>query len=780
MYQFSVHIQDPDHGFTHALEELEQQISSLPTDRLLFRVYSTVFSGETLSDLISALYERFLGSRIVCCTVGSGVQEYAYQNGIIISAEVFERQDSRAEVRSYELANSTDQAVAAEIVQFVQENPWVKAVEICRTVHDMNTTDFCEKLSELPKDVIVFGGLVCAEYMSIEGSKSYIADQSGWGSRSGMIAVYYGGSDLHVKTYKMSGWKPIDKPFTVTKAEKNIIMEIDNAPAHELFKRYLDIDPDDAFALNVLEFPFLSQDQNHSVVRNVFSLTPDGGLVVAYDVNVGTKLRLCYADAESVVEDIHTVSRELMQFTPDVISIVSCVTRSMIWQMKEYMPELQGFQPVAPCHGYLSHGELLREDGVLNHHNTILIAAAFREGDIKDVSYPEASLNATSQIPLTVRLSTFISRVTDELKEMYSEVEQAATTDALTKIGNRYLFDAVVKSVSANMAHANTKYLLMFDLNELKYINDTFGHNEGDRLIKAAADTISGVFSQYGQCFRIGGDEFAVIADFENDAMLQHVLNELNETLRVYNSTAPFTLSMAVGYAALVNAQGKLLPDSDWKMAADINMYKDKERFHAVKFGLLSQDMADFIFRIISLIDNKNSASAHHSMRVQRMALMIAKSMQLEEMLIKRVNLGAYLHDIGKLGISDTILAKTEPLSDEERLLLRRKPAIGRRLLMTSEETKEVADIIYACYECWDGSGYPEGLSGNDIPLEARIIAVAEFIDLALHDRYGLAALSTEECIKQLREKSGSMFDPAVVSVALSNFEEITKGDVTI
>lgn len=780
MYQFSVQIQDPDRGFAHALEELKQHGAMLPPDRLLFHIYSTVFSKQTLSDVISALYEQFRGCQIVCCTVGSGIQEHEYQKGIVISAEVFEHPDSRAEVRSYELTNSTDQAVAAEIVRFVQDNPWVKAVEICRTVHDMNTTDFCEMISELPKDVVVFGGLVCAEYMSIEGSKSYIADQSGRGSRSRMTAVYYGGSDLHVKTYKMSGWKPIDKPFTVTKAEKNIIKEIDNAPAHELYKRYLDIDPDDAFVLNVLEFPFLSQDQNHSVVRNVFSLTPDGGLVVAYDVNVGTKLRLCYADAESVIEDIHTVSKELMQFTPDVVSIVSCVTRSMIWQMKEYMPELQGFRQVAPCHGYLSHGELLREDGVLNHHNTILIAAAFREGAVKDVSYPETSLNATSRIPLTVRLSTFISRVTDELLDMYSEVEQVANTDALTKIGNRYLFDAIVKSVSADIAHANTKYLLMFDLNELKYINDTFGHNEGDVLIKAAAGTIANAFSQYGQCFRIGGDEFAVIADFKNDAILQKALDDFYESLRVYNSKAPFTLSMAVGYAPLVNAQGKLLPDSDWKMAADINMYKDKERFHTIRFGLLSQDMTDFIFRIISLIDNKNSASAHHSMRVQRIAVAIAKSMRLEDTVIKRINLGAYLHDIGKLGISDTILAKTEPLTEEERLLIQRKPALGRRLLMTSEETKEVADIVYACYECWDGSGYPEGLSGNDIPLEARIIAVAEYIDLALHDRYGLALQSTDACIGQLQENAGSMFDPAVVSAVLSNFEEIIKGDSTV
>lgn len=777
MYQFSVQIQDGDHRFTHVLDELKQRLSALRPDRLLFHIYSSLFSKQTLSELINAVNGQFHGCQIVCCTVSNGVLEHEYRDGILLSVQVFERQDSRAEVHSYDLSGSTDQAVADEILQFVRENPWVKAIELYRTVHDFHTNDLCETLSGLPDDIVVFGGIICAE--QIGGHLSYLADQTDRITEQGVIAVYYGGSDLHIKAYKMSGWKPIDKSFTVTKADGNVIKEIDGAPAYDLYKRYLDIDPDDSFAMNVLEFPLLSQDQNHSVVRNVFSFTPEGGLTVAYGVNVGTKLKICYADAESVVEDIHTASKEIMQFTPDVVSVVSCITRSIIWQMKDYMPELQGFQPIAPCHGYLSHGELLREGGVLNHHNTILIAAAFREGELKEVSYPETSLSSGSKIPLTVRLSTFISRVTDELKDMYAEVKQVATTDALTQIGNRYLFDDIVSTVSADIAHAHTKYLFMFDLNDLKYFNDTFGHNEGDVLIKAAADTISCVFSKYGQCFRIGGDEFAVIADFESDDALQHALNEFYESLRTYNGKSLYTLSMAVGYAALVNAQGKPLSGSDWKMVADINMYRDKTKFHIIKSNLVSSNTSDFIFRIISLIDNKNSASAYHSMRVQRIAVMIAKLMQLENPVMERVNLGAYVHDIGKIGIPDAILTKTDPLSEEERFVLQRKPAIGRRLLMTSEETKDVADLVYACYEHWDGSGYPEGLSGTDIPLESRIIAVAEFIDITIHDRYGMEAQSVEKCLTELQSRSGSVFDPTVVSVVQSNFDEIIKGDMT-
>lgn len=778
MYQFSVQVQDNDRGFARTLDDLKRQLSALPADRLLFHIYSRVFSQQVLAELIAALREAFCGSQIVCCTVSGGVRDYEYQQGVVISAQVFERPDSRAEVRSYGLADGGDKAVADQIVRFVRENAWVKAVEIYRTVHDMNTTDLCETLSGLPEDVAVFGGIVCSEV--IGGFVSYVADQSGRLMDRGLIAVYYGGSDLHIQLHRMSGWKPIDKSFTVTKAENNVIKEIDGAPAIDIYKRYLDISPDDYFKMNVLEFPLLSQDQGHLVVRNVFTFDEDGGFTVAYDVNVGTKLKICYADAASVVEDIHAVSRELMQFTPDVVSVVSCITRSIIWRMKEYMPELQGFRSVAPCHGYLSHGELIREDGVLNHHNTILVAAAFREGERRDVSYSEMPQSTTSTIPLAARLSTFISRVTDELKDMYSEVEQAATTDALTKIGNRYLFDDVVRSVSADPLHAKTKYLVMFDLNGLKFVNDTFGHNEGDTLIRSAAETIAGAFSPHGQCFRIGGDEFAAIADFESDAALQEVMQALYAGIRAYNSAAPYALSMAVGYAALVNDQGKMLSGSDWKMAADINMYLDKTRFHAVKSSLLGQNMSEFITCVMAVMDNKHPVTAYHSVRVQRMAVMIAKLMQLDDAVIDRVSLGAYLHDIGRIGIPDAILTKTEGLSDDERLLLRQKPIIGRRILIASEETKRVAEIVYTCDERWDGLGYPEGLSGKDIPLESRIVAVTDFVDTALHDGYGHTALPAEECIRQLRENAGSMFDPDVVSVVLANFSDMIRGDAAL
>ena len=141
------------------------------------------------------------------------------------------------------------------------------------------------------------------------------------------------------------------------------------------------------------------------------------------------------------------------------------------------------------------------------------------------------------------------------------------------------------------------------------------------------------------------------------------------------------------------------------------------------------------------------------------------------------MSLAAYLHDIGRIGIPDAILTETRALTDEERLLLRQKPVIGRRLLGTCQETKPLADSVYAVDERWDGGGFPGSLSGEEIPLEARVIAVADFIDTALHEGYGRAALPAQECIAQLRENSGAMLDPEVVSAALTNFAAIIKGD---
>ena len=778
MFQVSVQIQDYDREFARALGELERKLSGVPAGRLLFHVYSTVFSKKTLSALIAALGERFVGCQVVCCTVSGAVMDHDYRPGIVIAAKAFDLDSSRATVRMYELATGGDREVAGEIACFVRENPWVKAVELHRTRHSMNTAGLCEALTDLPQDITVFGGIVCSE--DIMYSESYVADQSGKVTDCGLVAVYYGGDDLHIKTYRMSGWRPIDKYFTVTRAEENVIKEIDDAPAADIYKRYLDIEPDEHFVQNVLEFPFLSEDEDRSIVRNVFSFDQEGGLAVAYDVKNGTRLRLCYADADSVAEDIRCVSREVMQFTPDVVCVVSCITRSIIWQMKEYMPELQGFKSVAPCHGYLSHGELIREEGMLDHHNTILVAAAFREGGVKDVAYPEEDLSVSTTVPLAVRLSTFISRVTGELSDMCSEAEQVANTDALTQIGNRYRFDEVIRETYADIDHVDTKVLLMFDLNELKFVNDTYGHNDGDILIRTAAKTIEKAFSPYGQCFRIGGDEFSVIADFESEAELQKVLKGLHNRVLEYNKTSPYALSMAVGYAALIDPEGKMLSASEWRSTADINMYRDKAKFHGLKPNFASQSMVEFVACIMSLMDNKNPTFAYRPERVQRMAVAIAQLMGLDETTIEKLKLSAYMHDFGKIGLEEAVVSAVDPFSEEARKALYRLPAISRRLLKTSEELKIVASIVYASFERWDGTGFPEGLAGEDIPIEARIGSVAYFIDTAMHEGYGRPALSLEGCAGALAKNAGGMFDPAVVNAVLPHLAQIIEGDMAI
>ena len=778
MVQFSVHIQDYEKEFAGALEELRRQLSRAQARRVLFHVYSTLFSEQSLSELVVTLREQFDGCQVVCGTVFGAVMDHDYHPGIVIAAQVFERETSRVQVCYYDLERDGDRDVAGEIARFVRENPWVKAIEGYRTTHDMNTADLCDVLSGLPEEVIVFGGLAGSK--GIPDQLTYLCDQEGRVMSKGSVAVYYGGDDLNVKACRMSGWKPINRYFTVTRVQDNIIMEIDGAPAADVYRRYLDIEPDEHFTLNALEFPLLSEERGRSIVRNAAAVDPNGGIAVASNVPTGAKLRICYADAESIAEDIRAVSRELMEFTPDVISVVSCVTRSMIWRMKDYMPELQGFRTVAPCYGYLSYGELIREEGVLDHHNTILVAAAFREGGVKEAVYPEENESVSATIPLAARLSTFISRITDELSDMYSEAEHAANTDALTQIGNRYRFDEVIRDVYADVENARTKYLLMFDLNGLKFVNDTFGHNDGDDFIRAAADAIKNTFSLYGQCFRVGGDEFCVIADFPSEDALQCALKDFNDSVSERNKTSTCAMTLAVGYSPLIDAQGKMLSISEWRATADINMYRDKAKFHCLRAGIVSESTMEFIRCIVALLDNKNPVVPFRPERVQKMSVAIGKLMNMDDERLDRLTLSAYLHDLGKLGLDDWVMSQVDPFSDEAREALFRLPGIGRRLLRTSEETKGIADIVYAAFERWDGSGFPEGIRGEDIPLEARIASVAYFIDTSMHEAYGRRALSMEECAAALRKYAGSFFDPAVVGAVLPRLEDVVDVDTPV
>jgi HD-GYP domain-containing protein (c-di-GMP phosphodiesterase class II) len=152
--------------------------------------------------------------------------------------------------------------------------------------------------------------------------------------------------------------------------------------------------------------------------------------------------------------------------------------------------------------------------------------------------------------------------------------------------------------------------------------------------------------------------------------------------------------------------------------------------------------------------------------------LRVGRGLSLDESSLKRLELGALLHDIGKIGIPNEILSKPGRLTAEERAVIETHPALGERIIAPIDRLSEVRAIVRHCHERWDGRGYPDGVSGDDIPLEARIVFVCDAYHAMTTDRPYRKRLSHPEAVRRLREAAGTQFDPRVVEIALDVIDE--------
>ncbi|WP_109734601.1 MULTISPECIES: HD domain-containing phosphohydrolase [unclassified Fibrobacter] len=746
---------------------------------MYFQIFSTVLDRDRLAPVWKTIESVFPGALWFGHSTSGNIVDCDVSPDITVSVTVFEKSSSKFELLQYDLKKTCIDDIASDLVTQANSGTWIKALEMYHTIANFSTTKFCEGMKPLRPDIQMFGGIVCSTDLS--SSDSCVFSSVGGFSNSGLLVLMIGGEDFFVESFKISGWKPIGRNFHVTRASGQTLYEMGGVPAYEIYRKYLNINNDEHFFENALEFPVLYEHNGTTIVRAPAASNPDGSLTMSSDVEVGSIIRLSYGEPMTIVESIRQESDRIKSFNPDTLHIFSCAARKAFWASQEPTYEIFPFKNIAGSTGFFSHGEFLREKGHLNQHNITLVIAAMREGYGKGLqasAYQKKNVSMT-KLPLAARMATFIRETSFELEEINSKLQVynhqlkgLASTDSLTGLENRLSFDNLLKKIEADHNPLSEWVMLMIDVNGLKYTNDTFGHLAGDALIIAAAQTISDAFGASGHCFRIGGDEFVVLVDASLDKMYK-LQNNLKRGIEEYNKTALYHLSVAVGESRLKNEFGTRKSISDWKMDADLNMYRDKSATHQTREFGDNQNLRELVSCLISIEEAKDSYTAHHSDRVQELSCKIAELLGLSESSLKLISDAALLHDIGKVGVSDAILGKPAKLTDEEFAVIKQHPVIGARILMQSNHTQELVQVVLHHHERYDGRGYPEGLSGDEIPVGARVIAIADSIDAMTSRRCYRDAMSLDFCREEIEKNLGKMYDPAMGQVVLDHWSEI-------
>jgi len=322
-----------------------------------------------------------------------------------------------------------------------------------------------------------------------------------------------------------------------------------------------------------------------------------------------------------------------------------------------------------------------------------------------------------------------------------------AATDPLTGLRNRRSLEMDLAGIlRADAAHA----LLMLDLNGFKTYNDSYGHGAGDILLHQLGAALANTVDVDGAAYRIGGDEFCVLAPLRAD--LVEFSAHCAAALATHGDG--FSITAAHG-AVLLPDEGR---DADAVLAlADARMYGQKNAGRPPA-ALQSADV------LMAVLAERAPALASHVNTVCELACEVAAELDVTGAELEALRHAAALHDIGKMAIPESILEKSGPLSDTEWDLIRRHTVIGERILAAAPALERSATLVRSSHERMDGAGYPDGLAATDIPLGSRIILVADSFDAMRSERsYGSARTETD-ALAELRRCAGTQFDPAVVS----------------
>jgi diguanylate cyclase (GGDEF)-like protein len=387
------------------------------------------------------------------------------------------------------------------------------------------------------------------------------------------------------------------------------------------------------------------------------------------------------------------------------------------------------------------------------------------------------------------------------LESAFDRLAYMSKTDQLTGLANRRHFEQVLSCFYNQARRYNrTLSLVMIDVDFFKAINDTGGHQAGDEVLKSVAGAIEKACRMADLPSRFGGDEFAVLLPETAAGDAQAVAGRIAAAvaglkIRVKQMNVSITISVGIAdlnsgemdspeammaladralYAAKELGRNRIIQAHDltgmnWKQCGEAS---NKVDVMCKKLAGLDNQFKDLFLRaieeMVAVMEHRSPHMADHAYKVQYYAILIAKEMELSQRVIKRIQIASMLHDIGMIAIPDAVLLNPNKLDEQQLQIIRRHPLLSVRIMEGMEFLEQEIPAVRYHHERYDGKGYPEGISGPDIPLTARILTVADAFDAMTSARTFRKAMTCEDALKELQQESGKQFDPDVVKAFLA------------
>jgi diguanylate cyclase (GGDEF)-like protein/PAS domain S-box-containing protein len=368
--------------------------------------------------------------------------------------------------------------------------------------------------------------------------------------------------------------------------------------------------------------------------------------------------------------------------------------------------------------------------------------------------YFEVSLSPVKIRQKEIAGKLLIMKDITDRKRYEKKIKYMSFHDYLTGLYNRAFFEE-------ELARLNTERnlplsIVLGDVNGLKMINDTYGHEKGDELLIKVASILKQCFRKSDIVSRWGGDEFIILLPQTDYSIAEEITARIHDICSGHQ-IQDMPLSISLGISAKV---GKDEAIEQTLKAAEDRMYSNK-------MGDEKRTHRSIISSLEKSLDQKKYETEEHVERMGDLALLIGKDLNLSKDKLNDLIMLAALHDIGKIAIADNIILKPGKLSSQEWEMVKKHPEVGYRIAKSSTDLAAIADAILTHHENWDGSGYPEGLKSDNIPLVSRIISIADAYDAMTNDRPYRRAFTKEQAVEEIKKCSGTKYDPKLVEVFL-------------
>ncbi|WKY42944.1 GGDEF domain-containing protein [Eubacteriaceae bacterium ES2] len=538
--------------------KIEKEIITTQPNSVLLQVYSANSDPNFLEKVIFIIVEKLPEINIVgTTTCGEVFNCDLSMETTILTFSVFEK--SEIIIEEYDLEIMSEENAGERLLQTISNTKYVKGIQIFSASASNNLPKFLNTITSTNEEYPIFGA-IAGVYSDFNTILPKIFTRQIY--KNGIIAVIFTGNNLTIKVDYGLGWIPLGKEMVVTETDGELcIAKIDGLPAVSIYQKYLKVSPDKFFIENTCEFPLTIMRNGHVITRAPYGYDDDGKLYFTADIHKGESIRLSYGNPRNILHATKELSAKMRIMDAQALFLFACGNRLALLGA-EAIKEVSSYKTVAQnVNGFYAFTEIARFGGKGGILNTAIVAIGMREGQSdnnfnSNIASEQAKNLAENAVPFTERLLNFLESVTEELNLSNERLKILSTIDSLTGLINRRKIEEVFDYEMSKRCRRKLAVILI-DIDHFKKINDNFGHDIGDLVLKSVANKLLKALRQGDSVGRWGGEEFIMLLPETNLKCAREVAERVRQLIETSIFENVGTLTISLGVTAVIENEDK-------------------------------------------------------------------------------------------------------------------------------------------------------------------------------------------------------------------------------